>query len=302
MHRLSLRKNELSAVMKVQTQQVKTLETNTGFYERVGQALATPDVEDKLASVDQLIKEYSQGLLLREYDASCFPAASAGFPQRPVMVDPADLPRRSFHHDAGRAAFLHAIAHIEFNAINLALDAAYRFRQFPEAYYADWLNVAAEEVKHFRLITTRLADFDCEYGDLPAHRGLWDMCEKTQDDPLARMALVPRYLEAKGLDVTPGMITKLTALKDDASVAVLSVILEDEVGHVRIGSRWFAYLCKERQRDPVETYFEVLGVKLDVRHHGPFNHALRKAAGFSERELDMLEQLAASGSVTTKKS
>ncbi|XLM22000.1 ferritin-like domain-containing protein, partial [Chromobacterium piscinae] len=136
-------------------------------------------------------------------------------------------------------ALLHAIAHIEFNAVNLALDAAWRFRDMPDGFVDDWLRVAAEEAGHFRLLQGRLAELGFSYGDFPAHDGLWTMCRKTDHDAMIRMALVPRVLEARGLDVTPGIQRRLAGIGDHASVAVLDIILRDEIGHVQIGNRWF---------------------------------------------------------------
>ncbi|MEJ2654165.1 MAG: ferritin-like domain-containing protein [Acidihalobacter sp.] len=160
------------------------------------------------------------------------------------------MPRRGLGTREGRAALVHAVAHIEFNAINLALDAVYRFRSLPRAYYDDWLRVADEEARHFMLLADRLTDFGMRYGDLPAHNGLWEMAVKTADDWLLRMALVPRVLEARGLDVTPGMIERLRQAGDMETVAALEVILREEVGHVAIGSRWF----EEARGDVQEPY------------------------------------------------
>ncbi len=261
------------------------------FYTRLGVTLKSTSVDEKITLVDRLHEDYQRGVLSRAQQSECFMAEGVGFPSAPVLIDPKGLPRRGFHAEVGRIAFLHAVAHIEFNAINLALDAAYRFRDFPEQYYADWLQVAAEEVKHFRLLNDRLVSLGSHYGDLPAHRGLWDMCEKTQYDALERMALVPRYLEAKGLDVTPAMIVKLNNAGDHESAAILKIILTDEVGHVRMGSDWFRYLCDQQGVDPVERYFAFLDSKVEARFRGPFNEVLRKEAGFSDLEITMLNAL-----------
>ena len=189
----------------------------------------------------------------------------------------------------GRIALLHAVAHIEFNAINLALDAALRFAGMPGDYYRDWLSVAFDEARHFRLLETRLHEMGAAYGDLPAHNGLWEMAEQTAHDPLVRMALVPRVLEARGLDVTPGMIEKLRNAGDHASVACLEIILEEEVRHVAIGSRWFRYLCEQRGLAPEATFRSLLREYYAGGLRGPFNHQARLDAGFTESELEDLE-------------
>jgi len=212
-----------------------------------------------------------------------------GRPPQPQLVHPASVPRRRLGSVAGRVALLHAIAHIEFNAINLALDACLRFTGMPPAYYLDWLSVAADEARHFRLLQQRLQDLGAEYGDLPAHDGLWQMAIKTADDVLARMALVPRVLEARGLDVTPGMIDKLYAVGDDDSVAVLQVILEEEVRHVEIGTRWFRHCCARRGLEPDTTFIELLDRLHPDGIKPPINDHARRQADFSSDELHMLQ-------------
>ena len=173
------------------------------------------------------------------------PSGLPGRPDRPELVEPRKLGRRSMQSPEGRAVLLHALAHIEFNAINLALDAVWRFGGMPAAFYTDWLKVAAEEAHHFSLLVARLAEFGHAYGDFPAHDGLWDMCERTRGDVLARMALVPRTLEARGLDASPPIRARLQQAGDHASAAILDVILRDEIGHVLIGNRWFRHLCEQ---------------------------------------------------------
>lgn len=216
------------------------------------------------------------------------PADLPGRPARPVLVEPRQLERRSMRSPEGRAVLLHALAHIEFNAINLALDAVWRFAGLPEAFYADWLKVAAEEAYHFTLLAERLAAFGHVYGDFPAHNGLWEMCERTRDDVLARMALVPRTLEARGLDASPPIRARLAQAGDDASAAILDVILRDEIGHVAIGNHWFRYLCGLAGRDPVPTYRELAEQYRAPRLRGPFNFDARRSAGFEPAELDEL--------------
>jgi uncharacterized ferritin-like protein (DUF455 family) len=229
------------------------------------------------------------------------PAGLPGRPVRPELVEPRLLQRRSMSTPQGRVVLLHALAHIEFNAINLALDAVWRFPGMPDAFYADWLKVAAEEAYHFSLLRTRLADYGHVYGDFPAHNGLWEMCERTQDDVLARMALVPRVLEARGLDASPPIRARLVQAGDDESAAILDVILRDEVGHVRIGNHWFRHLCDARGLDPHAAWLELARQYHAPKMRGPFNLEARRSAGFDEAELDTLaaqdaaEQAAAHG-------
>jgi uncharacterized ferritin-like protein (DUF455 family) len=226
------------------------------------------------------------------------PAAGVlpGRPPRPRLVDPAALPRRSPFTREGRAALLHAVAHIEFNAINLALDAVWRFPGLPEAFYRDWLRVAAEEATHFGLLDGHLRSLGHAYGDFDAHDGLWTMCEKTAHDPLARMALVPRTLEARGLDATPPMQARLAKAGDARAVEILAVILRDEIGHVAVGNRWYAWLCARAGVDPL-TQYAVLAARFGApRLRPPFNAEARRAAGFTAAEMAALETSTPEGS------
>ncbi len=211
-----------------------------------------------------------------------------GRPDRPRLVPPRDLPRRSLQDDTGRAAMLHAIAHIEFNAINLALDAAWRFRHTPEAFAHQWLQVAWDEVRHFRLLQRRLEALGFAYGDFPAHNGLWEMACKTAHSLQARMAMVPRVLEARGLDVTPGIRARFQAVGDEASCAVLDVILEEEVAHVACGDRWFRWACAQAGEEPEAAFQRLLAEYYPRGLSGPFNCTARLEAGFSRAELERL--------------
>lgn len=215
----------------------------------------------------------------------------AGRPEKPQLVEPSKLKRRRLGSAQGRAALVHAIAHIEFNAINLALDAAYRFRDMPGQYYRDWLSVAADEARHYQLLSTRLRSLGFEYGDFPAHNGLWETAQKTADDCLKRMALVPRVLEARGLDVTPGMIERLKAAGDEETVRVLRIILAEEVRHVKIGTHWFRVCCDHRGLDPETVFLDLLKAYFGRSIKGPFNIAARMEAGFTQREMDALSVL-----------
>jgi len=223
--------------------------------------------------------------------ASPVPAgALPGRPVRPALVSLAALPRRSAHTLGGRAALLHAVAHIEFNAINLALDAIWRFGGLPAAYYRDWLQVAAEEALHHSLLSAHLATLGHAYGDFDAHDGLWTMVEKTAGDVVARMALVPRTLEARGLDATPPMQARLRQAGDHRAVEILGVILRDEVGHVAIGNRWYRWLCARDGLDPVAHYAALAALHGAPRLRPPFNTEARLAAGFDADEIAALGQ------------
>lgn len=216
-----------------------------------------------------------------------------GRPARPRLVRPGDLPRRSRGAAQGHGALLHSIAHIEFNAINLALDALWRFAGMPAAYYRDWLQVADEEAVHFTLLCERLAAIGLGYGDFDAHDGLWEMAERTAGDVLARMALVPRTLEARGLDASPAVRARLAAAGDHSSARVIDVILRDEIGHVAIGNRWYRFVCGQRGCDVHRTYAALARQHAAPRLRGPFNVAARRAAGFDDDELRALHDLPA---------
>ena len=217
-----------------------------------------------------------------------------GRPPRPLLVPHVALARRSPFTPEGRAALLHAVAHIEFNAINLALDAIWRFAGMPAKYYRDWLGVAAEEALHFTLLTEHLhASLNHDYGDFDAHDGLWTMVERTKHDIVARMALVPRTLEARGLDAAPPMQAKLAKAGDTRAVEILDVILRDEVGHVAIGNHWYRWLCEREGLDPLAHYALLAERHEAPRPRPPFNLEARRRAGFSVAELALLGDSAA---------
>lgn len=211
-----------------------------------------------------------------------------GRPSRPALVPPKLVQRRAMHTAEGRAALIHALAHIEFNAINLALDAVWRFSEMPPAYYHDWLQVAKEEAYHFSLLRNHLQKLGYDYGDFDSHNSLWEMVEKTQSDVLARMALVPRTLEARGLDATPPLKQKLLQAGDPAAAAILDIILHDEIGHVTIGNRWFHAVCLERKLEPVITFEQLCQQFQAPKLRPPYNMEARRKAGFSEVELEYL--------------
>jgi uncharacterized ferritin-like protein (DUF455 family) len=250
--------------------------------------LLQADPAQKCACVKVLATDWRSGRLSTGV-VSILPFGEPGRPARPELVAPRNLPRRKLTSPAGHAALIHALCHIEFNAINLALDAVYRFRDLPKDYYSDWLKVAEEEAYHFGLLRNHLQTLGYDYGDFPAHNGLWETAELTAGDPLLRMALVPRVLEARGLDVTPAIQNKLAAAGDEAGNAILEIIQRDEIGHVHIGSHWFRYLCVQRDLDPEATFRELLSKHMKGTIKGPLDRLTRRRAGFSEAELDYLE-------------
>jgi len=247
------------------------------------------DINEKVALTHRAWQLFHIGEL--DLSSSCppLPIEQVIFPNRPTLLAPRNMPNRKLTSPDGMAAFFHAIAHVEFVAIYLAWDILYRFRGMPEQFYKDWLQVADEEAQHFELIRIHLQTLNVEYGDLPAHGGLWDHARDTQDDLLARLAMVPRCMEARGLDVTPAIIEKFTRLGDQASVDLLTRILTDEVGHVALGSKWFDFVCKQRGEEPESTYKSMITkYYIGGKPKGPFNKELRLRAGFSNAELDWL--------------
>jgi uncharacterized ferritin-like protein (DUF455 family) len=253
------------------------------------QALCAVDPREKVALVTALHARAGQLPLYPTVPPA--PTLLPGRPLRPHLIHPAKVPQRSPATPEGLAALLHAIAHIEFNAINLALDAVWRFEGLPDAFHHDWLRVAREEAFHFTLLADHLGTLGHGYGDFDAHDGLWEMCEKTKGDVVARMALVPRTLEARGLDATPQIQGKLRQAGSPAArraVEILDVILRDEVGHVAIGNRWYRFLCEREGLDPVAHYRVLAQRHAAPRLRGPFNLEARRAAGFDEEELAAL--------------
>lgn len=253
-------------------------------------ALSICHPRDKVAAVQTLWAEQHH-LSICPHDVLTCVHALPGRPDLPRLLPPKDVPTRTPFTPDGLAALIHAVCHIEFNAINLGLDAVWRFDHMPEAFYQDWLRVAHEEAYHFTILHELLNELGYQYGDFDAHDGLWHMCRKTSDDVLARMALVPRTLEARGLDATPLIQAKLRkaatpgALK---AVELLDTILRDEVGHVAIGNHWYRWLCEQRGLDPVALYGELVLLYEAPKLRPPFNSEARKRAGFTETELSYL--------------
>ncbi|MEO7071940.1 MAG: ferritin-like domain-containing protein [Rhodanobacter sp.] len=265
----------------------------TDLHAAAKRCLDASDPDEKLRLTAATWQALCAGELQADADAAApTPIGAPGRPSKPLLVNARQVPQRGLGSEQGRAALVHAIAHIEFNAINLAWDAVYRYRGKPADYYRDWASCANDEARHFSMLSARLRELGHAYGDFAAHDGLWAMAEKTAASDTARMALVPRVLEARGLDVTPGMIERLRQLGDTRTVAILEVILREEVAHVAAGTRWYHHCCERDGLDPLETFFALLRDYMGVTLRGPFNLPARRQAGFGESELDRLVALA----------
>ena len=260
------------------------------------QALCTSDPARKVAATHALLDAQRAGHAHLDTAERLTPDATTplpGRPARPVLIAPVDVPKRSAFTPEGLAMLLHAVAHIEFNAIDLALDAIWRFPDMPADYYTDWLQVAHEEAIHFGLLRTHLQSLGHDYGDFAAHNSLWEMCLRTQHDVTARMALVPRTMEARGLDATPPMQARLRKVGTPAAlraVEILDVILRDEIGHVAVGNRWYGWLCEQQGIEPLSHYRHLARAHSAPRLKPPFNEPARRAAGFSDAELTAMHQ------------
>ena len=264
---------------------------NANLFVAAHACLICDDVAEKCRLVVAMFEDWQAGRLDADPAVELPDVTEAGRPPRPELVAPRDLPRRRLGSPGGLAAMIHAVAHIEFNAINRACDAVYRFRDMPRDYYSDWIQVAREEAYHFSLLQNRLGELEHAYGDFPAHSGLWDLTVKTAHDPLLRMALVPRVMEARGLDVTPDMMNRFRAAGDGRTADILKIILRDEVGHVAAGTRWFRYLCDQRGLEPDATYLGLYNEYFADGPRCPLHLEARRQAGFSDHELNVLESL-----------
>jgi uncharacterized ferritin-like protein (DUF455 family) len=260
---------------------------NSNLFGRALTCLLISDPAEKISATYELQKDWLSGKLNLQLSETRF-LPVPGRPEKPELVDARDVPRRNFSSLKGRLTLAHAIAHIEFNAINLALDAVYRFQDMPDQYYTDWIRVAAEEAKHYTILSEYLESHGVSYGDMAAHNGLWEMAVKTDFDVLVRMALVPRVLEARGLDVTPGMIKKLQSTGDKQLIDILKIIFDDEIGHVKIGTHWYRTLCGQRGLEPEQTFLQLIEKYMQGAKFGPFETEARIEAGFSREEMDLL--------------
>lgn len=262
------------------------------LFDAARECLAESDPETKALLSHKFADEFFRGKLSLDKNGDAVePIKPPGRPDKPILVPPKNLPKRGMGTTEGRACFLHAITHIEFNAMNLAWDAVYRFRGMPREFYADFVKVASDEARHFKMLSKRLNDMGMHYGDFEAHNGLWEMAEKTAHSCLARMALVPRVLEARGLDVTPGMMARLRSVGDHESADVLEIILEEEIPHVAAGTRWFLWCCEQENKEPLKTFSNLITGLAKASIRGPYNLPARNAAGFDDIEMAMLEEL-----------
>jgi len=260
-------------------------------FTQANECLQATDPKIKYTLTRQLAKDWQQGKLSFESSNEPEPIGEAGRPERPALVEAKKLPKRGIKSEEGRVILAHALAHIEFNAINLALDAVYRFRGMPKDFYGDWIQVADEEAYHFSLLEQYLINRGHQYGDYNAHNGLWEMAQKTSHDVMIRMALVPRVLEARGLDVTPGLMKKLQQMQDTEFVEHLNIIHSDEIGHVAIGSRWFRYVCEQRGIDARAQFKQLITEYMHGKLRGPFDTVVRIQAGFTQQELSDLSEM-----------
>jgi uncharacterized ferritin-like protein (DUF455 family) len=263
----------------------------TAFFARVLQCIQCTQPEEKSDCATRLLHDWQTNQLAWPDTSALQDYSMPGHPEKPLLVPPRELPRRSVNTLEGRAALLHSIAHIEFNAINLALDAVYRFRDMPRPFYTDWLGVAAEEAYHFTLVDRHLHALGYRYGDFAAHNGLWEMAMRTKDSALVRMAIIPRGMEARGLDATPAIMEKLKTSGDTHAMDILKIILRDEISHVEIGTRWFNYLCDSQNLSRQETFEQLMRRFINGRVKLPLHRQARISAGFTEAELDFLEGL-----------
>lgn len=255
------------------------------------EVLQTPGALDKTAQVAALARAWNSEPAMAIGAAP--PPDRPARPDRPILRPPRDMPRRGKAASrAGRIALLHALAHIELNAVDLACDILCRYTdaELPRAFYDDWVSVAADEAKHFELLAARLAAMGAAYGDLPAHDGLWEAAIETAHDPLARLAVVPLVLEARGLDVTPAMIANLRRAGDDDSADVIQVIQDEEITHVASGRRWFDHLCRARGLDPIPTYHALVRRHFKGSLKPPFNTVARDRAGLTDAFYGPLAQ------------
>lgn len=246
-------------------------------------ALATADLDAKRATtLDAGERWFARSLGLASPLDPALPTRP-GRPAKPDLVAPRFVPRRSVHTAEGRVAMIHALAHIELNAIDLALDIVARFcgQPVPRSFFDGWMTVAMEEAKHFGLLSARLRELGSHYGALPAHDGLWQAVEATAHDLTARLAIVPLVLEARGLDVTPSLLEKLLEVGDPDTAAILEIIYNDEKKHVAIGAKWFRFLCARDRIDPARRFGELVRECFRGEVKPPFNDRARAEAGLT---------------------
>lgn len=255
------------------------------------QCLMLTDVQSKLDLSFEIRQLWSNKQLILDKSFQADEECAAGIPKKPELVPFNQLPKRTVKNEVGHAALIHSFAHIEYNAINIAWDAVYRFNGMPEGYYEDWSRIAAEEAYHFQLLRDYLLTLGYDYGSFAAHGGLWEMVEQTRNDVMIRMALIPRVLEARGLDVTPDIIHRFRHHDFDEAANILEIIYRDEIGHVGIGSKWFKMICAQRGLDSQNTFAELINQYATDKIRQPFNFDARQQAGFSQNEMEYLTTL-----------
>ena len=261
------------------------------LYAHTKQAFLTADPDLKIELTQQTVSRWNAGEL--EWLEGDEPELlnQPGQPDKPEIVAPSEVNKRKFGKEEGRAALIHALAHIELTAVNLALDSVYRYRGMPEEFYADWMQCAGEEANHFIALRGRLREMGYDYGSFKAHGELWSMAVDTADDMLERMGIVHRVFEARALDVVPKTIQRFNQLGDKKMVDILTMIANEEIGHVSSGTRWYHYQCQQRQLDPDKTFIDLLWKYMKGPLKGPFNHEIRLKAGFSQQEMQMIEAM-----------
>ncbi len=247
------------------------------------QAISAPDLDLKTLLAQETTRRWNERRLSLRTPLDTMPPDRPGRPEKPELIAPQKVPRRALTSLRGRIALLHAIAHIELNAVDLALDIVARFASetVPNSFFDGWMRVAFEEAKHFRMVRDRLRALGADYGDLPAHDGLWQAAHDTRNDLTARLAVVPLILEARGLDVTPALQTKMRETGDHESAAVLDVIYEDEKGHVAVGAKWFRFLCARQKKDPTAAFQALVRANFRGPLKAPFNDIARAEAGLT---------------------
>ena len=246
-------------------------------------AIRAIDLDEKTDLTQEVARRWHERRLSLRSPLDTLAPERPGRPERPELVSPTKVKRRSLHSVHGRVSLLHAIAHIELNAVDLALDIVARFASapMPQSFFDGWMQVAFEEAKHFKLVRERLRALDANYGDMPAHDGLWQAAHDTRNDLTARLAVVPLILEARGLDVTPSLLVKMREVGDDESADVLEVIYEDEKKHVAIGAKWFRFICAREGKDAAETFRLLVRANFRGSPKPPFNDLARAAAGLT---------------------
>jgi len=266
------------------------------LYQQAKNCFLTNDPDEKLALSLDIVGAWDAGSLEWKDGDSLLHEMPQQFSvpgrmDKPVLVEPNKVKNRGFKSVQQRASLIHALAHIELTAVNLAWDSVYRYRGMPREYYDDWIKCAGEETQHFYLLRNSLRDMGYDYGDFPAHDELWQMAVTTADDLMARMAIVHRVLEARALDVVPFSVGKFRGAGDRKTADSLVIIANDEIGHVNAGSRWFRYRCEQEQLDPDKMFFTLMRKYLKSTPKGPFNREARIKAGFSLAEMQELERL-----------